>query len=140
MDELLSRRRSTGFFLAHPRAIAAFGRECNRRGLVPDTVVTHDTVVSAWRGVPILLCDKIPIADGHTSSILALRTGEEDQGVVGLRQTGIPDEYRPGLSVRLMGINAKAVISYLVSAYSSAAVLVPDALGVLENVEVSRRE
>lgn len=140
MDELLSRRRSTGFFLAHPRAIAAFGRECNRRGLVPDTVVTHDTVVSAWRGVPILPCDKIPIADGHTSSILALRTGEEDQGVVGLRPTGIPDEHRPGLSVRLMVINAKAVISYLVSAYYSAAVLVPDALGVLENVEVSRRE
>jgi Phage capsid-like protein len=35
-----------------------------------------------------------------------------------------------------MGINEQAVMSYLVSAYYSAAVLVPDALGVLENVEL----
>ncbi len=69
---------------------------------------------------------------------MAMRTGEEDQGVVGLHQTGIPDEYQPGLSVRFMGINEKAVISYLVSAYYSAAVLVPDALGILENVEIGR--
>ena len=33
-----------------------------------------------------------------------------------------------------MGINDQAIISYLVSAYYSAAVLVPDALGILENV------
>lgn len=37
-----------------------------------------------------------------------------------------------------MGIDEQAIISYLVTAYYSAAVLVPDALGVLENVEVSR--
>jgi hypothetical protein len=59
--------------------------------------------------------------------------------VVGLHQTGIPDEVEPGLSVRFMGINDKAVISSLVSTYYSAAVLVPDALGILENVEVGRR-
>jgi hypothetical protein len=35
-----------------------------------------------------------------------------------------------------MGINEKAVINYLVSAYYSAAVLVPDALGVLEDCQV----
>jgi hypothetical protein len=58
--------------------------------------------------------------------------------VVGLHQTGIPDEVAPSLNVRFMGINAKGVISYLVSAYYSAAVLVPDALGILENAEISR--
>jgi hypothetical protein len=35
-----------------------------------------------------------------------------------------------------MGINERAIISYLVSAYYSCAVLVPDALGVLEDVEL----
>ena len=65
-----------------------------------------------------------------------MRTGEDDQGVIGLHQTGIPDEYQPSLSVRFMGIDEKAVMSYLVSAYYSVAVLVPDALGVLEGVEV----
>jgi hypothetical protein len=67
-----------------------------------------------------------------------MRTGEDNQGVVGLHQVGIPDEYKPSLSVRFMGISEKAIISYLVSAYYSVAVLVPDALGILENVEIGR--
>ncbi|MFC1404040.1 MULTISPECIES: family 2B encapsulin nanocompartment shell protein [Streptacidiphilus] len=137
MDELLSRRRGSQFFLAHPRAIAAFGRECSKRGLYPDSVDVGGHRIPSWRGVPILPCGKIPVNGGHTSSILVLRTGEDNQGVVGLHQTGIPDEYEPGLSVRFMGINEKAIIQYLVSTYFSAAVLVPDALGVLENVEVA---
>ncbi|WP_371518270.1 family 2B encapsulin nanocompartment shell protein [Kitasatospora sp. NBC_01300] len=139
MDELLSRRRGTKMFLAHPKAIAAFGRECNKRGLVPGTVEVEGKHVTAWRGVPVFPCNKIPISGGHTSSIMALRVGEDNQGVVGLHQTGIPDEYQPSLSVRFMGIDDKAVISYLVSAYYSAAILVPDAVGVLENVDVAQR-
>ena len=95
-------------------------------------------MVMAWRGVPILPCDKIPITDTRTSSILVMRTGEADEGVIGLHQTGIPDVYEPGLGVRFMGITDKAIISYLVSTYFSVAVLVPDALGVLENVEIGR--
>jgi hypothetical protein len=138
MDELLSRRRGTRFFLAHPKAIAAFGRECSSRGLYPGTVEVQGQQVPAWRGVPLLRCNKIPVVDGHTTSILAMRLGEDKQGVIGLRQTGLPDEVEPGLNVRFMGINEKAIISYLVSAYYSAAILVPDAIGVLENVEIAR--
>ncbi|MFI1015280.1 family 2B encapsulin nanocompartment shell protein [Streptomyces sp. NPDC020965] len=138
MDELLSRRRGSKLFLAHPRAIAAFGRECNRRGLVPDSVAVAGHHVPAWRGVPIFPCNKIPVTDARTTSILCMRTGDAEQGVVGLRQAGIPDEIEPSLSVRFMGIDEQAIISYLVTAYYSAAVLVPDALGILENVEVSR--
>lgn len=138
MDELLSRRRGSKLFLAHPRAIAAFGRECNRRGLVPDSVEVAGHHVPAWRGVPIFPCNKIPITEARTTSIICMRTGESDQGVIGLQQSGIPDEIEPSLSVRFMGIDEQAIISYLVTAYYSAAVLVPDALGVLENVEVSR--
>ncbi|MFE4688562.1 MULTISPECIES: family 2B encapsulin nanocompartment shell protein [Streptomyces] len=138
MDELLSRRRGSNLFLAHPRAIAAFGRECNKRGLVPESVEVGGHHVPAWRGVPIFPCNKIPVTDARTTSIICMRTGESDQGVVGLQQSGIPDEIEPSLSVRFMGIDEQAIISYLVTAYYSAAVLVPDALGVLENVEVSR--
>jgi hypothetical protein len=138
LDELLSLRRSTRLFLAHPRTIAAFGRECTRRGIYPDSVEVHGSAVPGWRGVPIFPSNKIPITDDRTSSILALRTGEDEQGVVGLHQTGIPDEFEPSLNVRFMGISEKAVMSYLVSAYYSVAVLVPNALGVLENAEISR--
>ncbi|MEU6364310.1 family 2B encapsulin nanocompartment shell protein [Streptomyces sp. NPDC046931] len=138
MDELLSRRRGTKLFLAHPRAIAAFGRELNKRGLVPETIDIGGNRIPTWRGVPLFPCNKIPVTEARTTSIIAMRTGEEEQGVVGLRQSGIPDEIEPSLSVRFMGINEQAVISYLVTAYYSAAVLVPDALGVLENVEIGR--
>jgi hypothetical protein len=138
LDDLLATVwKDPAFFLAHPRAIAAFGRECSRLGVYPQTVDAHGTRVPAWRGVPIYPCNKIPVTDTRTSSILLMRTGEREQGVVGLHQTGIPDEYQPSLSVRFMSISDQAVISYLVSVYYSAAVLVPDALGVLENVEVA---
>ncbi|MQY32771.1 hypothetical protein SRB17_07280 [Streptomyces sp. RB17] len=138
MDELLSMRRKTRCFLAHPKAIAAFGRQCNKRGLYFGSIDLHGNQIPAWRGVPLLPCGKIPISEQGTTSIIAMRTGEDDQGVIGLHQTGIPDEVEPGLNVRFMGINEQAVISYLVSTYYSAAVLVPDALGVLENVEIAR--
>nr|MDT0664178.1 family 2B encapsulin nanocompartment shell protein [Micromonospora sp. DSM 115978] len=138
LDELLSRRRSTHVLLAHPRAIAAFGRECTSRGIYPATVLFHDQHVPAWRGVPMLPVSKIPVSAAGTSSILAVRTGEDNQGVIGLHHAGLPDEYEPGLSVRFMGINEKAVVSYLVTTYFSAAVLVPDALGILESVEIGR--
>jgi len=138
LDELLCRRRNPRFLLAHPLTIAAIGRECNKRGIYPQTIDYNGHSMPTWRGVPLLPCNKIPISDTRTSSIICMRTGEDDQGVIGLHQTGLPDEYQPGLSVRFMGINEKAIISYLVSAYYSAAVLVPDALGVLENVEIGR--
>ncbi|MFB7594015.1 family 2B encapsulin nanocompartment shell protein [Streptomyces sp. NPDC056160] len=138
MDELLSMRRKTRLFVAHPKAIAAFFRQCNKRGLVPGSADVDGHQVPAWRGVPIFPCGKIPISDTHTTSILALRTGEADQGVVGLYQTGIPEEFQPGLNVRFMGIDKAAIVNYLVTAYYSLAVLVPDAAGVLENVQIGR--
>ncbi|HSX96560.1 MAG TPA: family 2B encapsulin nanocompartment shell protein [Streptomyces sp.] len=138
LDELLSRRRGTRLLLAHPRAISAFGRELNKRGLVPETIDIAGNRIPTWRGVPIYPCNKIPVTEARTTSIIAMRTGEDDQGVIGLRAASIPDEIEPSLSVRFMGINEQAIIKYLVTAYYSAAVLVPDALGVLENVEIGR--
>jgi CRP-like cAMP-binding protein len=137
LDDLLALVwKKPGFFLAHPRAIAAFGQECSRRGIYPQGIEVTGHTVPAWRGVPIFPCNKIPINRNQTSSFLLLRTGEADQGVIGLHQTGIPDEYQPSLSVRFMGINEKAILSYLVSVYYSVAVLVPDAIGILEDVEI----
>jgi hypothetical protein len=139
MDELLATVwKDPSFFLAHPRAIAAFGQECSRRGVYPGSVDVGGHQVTAWRGIPIFPCNKIPISDTRTSSILLMRTGAENQGVIGLHQAGIPDEIEPSLNVRFMGINDKAVISYLVSTYFSTAVLIPDALGILESVEIGR--
>lgn len=136
LDNLLIRIREPQFLLAHPKVIATLGWECNKLGIYPQSVELAGQLVPAWRSVPLLPCTKIPVSAEGTTSILLLRTGEEKQGVIGLHQTGIPDEYEPSLNVRFMGINDNAVISYLVSAYFSVAVLDPSALAILENVKV----
>lgn len=138
LDELLSMRRGTRFLIAHPKAITAFFRQVSKRGLMPGLADVNGHAVPAWRGVPLLPCGKIPISGHHTSSIIALRTGEHDQGVVGLRPTALPEQHQPGLNVRFMGVDTTAVISYLVTAYYSMAILVPDAVGILENVQLGR--
>ncbi|MFN9161058.1 MAG: Crp/Fnr family transcriptional regulator, partial [Planctomyces sp.] len=114
LDELLALVwKKPAFFLAHPKAIAAFERECT------------------WRGVPPVTTTLL-----GTTSILLLRAGESDQGVVGLHQAGIPGEIMPSLSARLMGLDSLGVASYLLTLYFSCAVLTDDALAILENVEV----
>jgi hypothetical protein len=141
LDELIARVwKEPAFFLAHPRAIAAFGRECTWRGVPPPTVTLFGSPFLTWRGIPIIPSDKLGIreVDGKsTTSMLLLRTGEKKRGVVGLFQPGLPGEISPSLAVRFMGINPKGSAAYLVSLYCSAAVLVEDALGVLEGVDVT---
>lgn len=139
LDELITKVwKEPAFFLAHPRAIAAFGRECTRRGVPPPTVTLFGSPFLTWRGIPLVPSDKLPIDANNKSKILLLRTGEKKQGVVGLFQPGLPGEVSPSLSVRFMGINHKAVASYLVSLYCSLAILTDDALAVLEDVDVGQ--
>jgi hypothetical protein len=138
LDELISKVwKEPAFFLAHPLAIAAFGRECTRRGVPPPTVSLFGAQFLTWRGLPLIPSDKVPVVNGK-SSILLLRTGETRQGVVALYQPNLPGEQSIGLSVRFMGINHKAIASYLISLYCSLAVLTPDALAVLDDVEVGK--
>lgn len=136
LDDLIAKVwKEPGFFLLHPLAIAAFGRECTRRGVPPPTVSLFGSQFLTWRGIPLIPSDKLPIVKGK-SKIILLRTGEAKQGVVGLFQPGLQGEQTPGLSVRFMGINEKAIASYLVSLYCSLAVLVDDAIAVLDDVEI----
>ncbi|MEW6624938.1 MAG: family 2A encapsulin nanocompartment shell protein [Bacillota bacterium] len=147
MDELLARVwKKPAFFLAHPKAIAAFGRECTRRGVPPVAVNLYGSPFITWRGVPIIPSDKLlidgkyynPFNSGKTN-ILLMRVGEREQGVIGLHQPGIPDETNvPSLSVRFAGIDNWGVASYVLLLYFGVAVLTDDSLGMLENVEVGK--
>jgi hypothetical protein len=144
LDELLSKVwKEPSFFLAHPRAVAAFERECTRRGVPPVTTSIAGGTFIAWRGVPIIPTDKLfvdglknPKGKSGKTNILLVRTGENKRGVIGLYQAGLPNEQTRGLSVRFRGIDDKGVASYLLSIYCSAAILADDAIGVLEDVEV----
>lgn len=129
--------KEPAFFLAHPDAIAAFGRECTRRGVPPPTISLFGSQFLTWRGLPLVPSDKVPVLNGKTK-ILLLRVGEKRQGVVGLYQPGLAGEQSPGLSVRFMGINRSAIASYLISLYCSLVVQSPDALAVLDDVEIGK--
>jgi len=138
MDELLTKVwKEPGFFLMHPLAIAAFGRECTRRGVPPPTTSLFGSQFLTWRGVPLIPSDKLPIQKGKTKIIL-MRTGESRQGVIGLILPGLQGEQSPGLSVRFMGINEKAIASYLVSLYCSLIITVDDAIAVLDDVQIDK--
>jgi hypothetical protein len=144
LDELLSKVwKEPAFFLAHPRAVAAFQRECTRRGVPPNTTSLFGGTFILWRGIPIVPTDKLfvdglknPKSKSGKTNILLVRTGEAKRGVIGLYQTGLQNEQGRGLSVRFRGVDNKGIASYLLSLYCSAAILSEDAIAVLEDVEV----
>ena len=129
--------KKPAFFLAHPKVIAAFGREATRRGVPPPTVSIFGSPFITWRGIPLIPSDKLPLSKEGTSSILLLRVGENQRGVVGLQKAGVTGEIEPGLSVRYMGTNENSIASHLVTRYFSVAALDEDAIGLLENVSVT---
>jgi len=144
LDELISKVwKEPSFFLAHPRAVAAFQRECTRRGVPPATANIHGGTFILWRGIPLIPTDKLfvdglktPKAKTGRTNILLVRTGEAKRGVIGLYQAGLPNEQSRGLSARLRGVDDQGLASYLLSLYCSAAILADDAIAVLEDVEV----
>jgi len=144
LDELISKVwKEPSFFLAHPRGIAAFERECTRRGVPPVTANIHGGTFILWRGIPLVPTDKLfvdglknPKSQSGKTNILLIRSGEKKRGVLGLYQAGLESEGGRGLSIRFTGINDKGVASYLLNLYCSAAILADDAVSVLEDVEV----
>ena len=144
LDELITKVwKEPSFFLAHPRAIAAFERECTKRGVPPVTTNIAGGTFLLWRGIPIIPTDKLlvdglknPKSKSGKTNILLIRTGEAKRGVIGLYQKNLQNEHSRGLSVRFRGIDDKGVASYLLSLYCSAAILADDAIAVLEDVEV----
>lgn len=138
LDELIATVwKEPAFFVTHPRAIAAFGRECTRRGVPPPTVNLFGSPFLTWRGLPLVPSDKVPVK-GNKTDVLLMRVGERKRGVVGLFQPGLPGEVSPSLSVRLMGINQTGGAQYLLSLYCSVAILTHDAVGILEGVVLDR--
>jgi hypothetical protein len=136
LDQLIATVwKEPAFFLTHPLAVAAFGRECTRRGVPPPTMNLFGQPFLTWRGLPLVPSDKVRLR-GNKTDVLLMRTGERKRGVVGLFQPGLPGEVSPSLSVRLMSINQNGGAQYLITLYCSVAILTHDALGVLEDVTI----
>jgi hypothetical protein len=144
LDALIAKVwKEPSFFLAHPAAIAAFGRECTRRGVPPVAVTLYGAPFLTWRGIPLVPTDKLyvdgkkkPAGESGKTNILLVRSGEKKQGVIGLYQMGLPGEQSMGLSVRFMGIDNQGIGLYLLSIYCSVAILTEDAIAMLEDVDI----
>jgi len=140
LDSLLARVwKEPSFFVAHPLAIAAFGRECTLRGVPPPTVSLFGSQFLTWRGVPLVPSEKMPIdhsASSPRTSMLLIRAGAGRRGVVGVHQPNIGDERLPSFALRFNGVDPMGIASYLVSIYFSLALLADDAAGLLEGIEI----
>jgi len=69
LDELLALVwKKPAFYLAHPKSIAAFERECTWRGVPPVTSQLFGAPVILWRGVPLIPCDKLEIKNKYVSN------------------------------------------------------------------------
>jgi hypothetical protein len=119
------------FFVANPRTIARFGHECTKRGVCIGAVEMLGSPFQTWRGIPIIPSDKVLIDAKGNTSMLLLRVGVENQGVVGLHHAGVRNEVIPSVSMRLSGIDNKSIATYVLSLYHSVAVHTEHALGTL---------
>ncbi len=81
--------------------------------------------------------NKLEISKGGKTSILLLRVGESQRGIVGLQKAGVTGEIEAGLSVRYMGTNEHSIASHLVTRYFSVAKLGEDAIARLDDVSVN---
>lgn len=73
--------------------LAAFERECTKRGVPPVTANIAGGNFILWRGIPIIPTDKLlvdglknPKSKSGKTNILLIRTGEAKRGVIGLYQ------------------------------------------------------
>ena len=80
----------------------------------------------------------MPIDADNKTTILLLRVGESQRGVVGLQKAGVAGEIEPGLSVRYMGTDENSIASHLVTRYFSVAALDADAIARLDDVSVNQ--
>jgi cysteine sulfinate desulfinase/cysteine desulfurase-like protein len=141
LDELLALVwKKPAFFVAHPKAIAAFERECTWRGVPPVTTHIAGMPVIMWRGVPLIPCDKLEVKGRYqsnqwygTTSILLLRVGETDQGVVGFHQSGVRGEIMLEAYESLLGPRTRLVA--LTQASNSLGTILP----VAEMTRMARR-
>ena len=152
LDDLMSRVwKMPDFYVMHPEVLDSFHRECNARGLTPESVQIFGSAFTAWRGLPILPTNKLhlvaggeEIKDGElidrtpgvaTSQVLLMRIGEQKQGVVSLFAAGSEGSDRfPFINVDFMSHSDQAVSSYLMTMYAAMAVCTP---GALASAEVS---
>jgi len=115
--------KEPAFFLAHPRAIAAFGRECTRRGVPPPTVNIFGSPFLTWAR-PLDCADR-QVGDQRRQNKYPAATppGKRNKAWSACSSREFPEKLCPAFLFVSWAFNHRAVASYLISLYCSLAIL-----------------
>ena len=144
-DDLLSLVwNKPSFFLANPKAIAVFAKECTHNSIVLETVEMFGASFITWRGVPIIPSNNMVVNNNsgiQSTSILLMRIGEKEKGVVGLYK-GNSNLYKTSnLTIEpIVDANEDIISKYKITRHFSVFILALDAIAVLRNVGFCARE
>ncbi|WPY01012.1 Cyclic nucleotide-binding domain-containing protein [Candidatus Trichorickettsia mobilis] len=140
-DDLLSLVwNKPSFFLANPKAIAVFAKKCTHNSIVLETVEMFGSSFITWRGVPIIPSNNMVVNNNsgiQSASILLMRIGEKEKGVVGLYK-GNSNLYKTSnLTIEpIADANEDIISKYKITRHFSVFILALDAIAVLRNVSL----
>ena len=128
------------FFIAHPKIIEYLELEANHASMQLTNIEINGNSFISWRNIAIIPSDKILFDQKkHTSDILLLRAGEDNDGVLGLYN----NDYNNKLGVigyDLTELNPEKEDTvkreYKVVKHFSQVKLLPDAVAILSSVRV----
>lgn len=124
LDELLSMVwNKPSFFLMHPRILAEFSKVCTGLGLTLDYASYFGYTFTTWRGLPIVLSDKIPLSAGSPTHVFLIRTGVKDSGVIQLFNITPTESGYPGVFVKTSETDKLGTVTTRISLYANIAIL-----------------
>ncbi|WP_316353924.1 cyclic nucleotide-binding domain-containing protein [Candidatus Trichorickettsia mobilis] len=138
-DDLLSLVwNKPSFFLANPKAVAAFAKKCTHNHIALKTVDIHGASFITWRGVPIIPSNNMVVDNSlgtQSTNILLMRIGEKEKGVVGLYQDNNNLHKISSLTIEpIIDANEDLISKYKITRHFSVFILSLDAIAVLRNV------
>lgn len=113
LDDLISLIYKPSLILANPKDIIKIEHECTQHNILMEMIELRGIKFMSWRGIPILPSRTIQ------DNIIALRTGTEDYGVVGICKD-ISNDYKvPGLLIEQIENNKYSIKLFLSIAFLS---------------------
>jgi hypothetical protein len=114
------------FFLMHPITFSDFCKACNVKGLNTGSIELFGYQFVTWRGLPIILSDKIPYE--KNTHVFLIRTGAKDAGVIQLYNITPTKSGHPGVFIETSMTDNLGSINTRISLYTNIAVLSNEAI------------
>lgn len=128
LDDLLGKVwNKPTFYLMHPNTLSEFCKACNAQGLNTGNIELFGYQFVSWRGLPIIVSDKIPTENSH-SYVFLIRTGVKDSGVIQLYNLTPTKSGHPGIFIETLNTDNFGTVNTRVTLYTNVAVLSNEAI------------